>query len=202
MESQSPCPCKHCPRFRGPSSLGREDEKRSQSAAGFSASNLLPLGRVFSSSRPWGLCSLGRKSRGGRKRRAAAACAGLWAGWEPAGFVLGGGPDGSMAETPRASLCVTMPGRTQALPQEGRRPELRAPPPLQEGDPVKGEAQGCPGLRTELCPEPRGLSTALRPAPAQSKRLPVASGRGGGRVRGSEHRLGPQADPVSVLEGL
>ena len=158
--------------------------------------------RVFSSSRPWGLCSLGRKSRGGRKRRAAAACAGLWAGWEPAGFVLGGGPDGSMAETQRASLCVTMPGRTQALPQEGRRPELRAPPPLQEGDPVKGEAQGCPGLRTELCPEPRGLSTALRPAPAQSKRLPVASGRGGGRVRGSEHRLGLQADRVSVLEGL
>ena len=47
---------------------------------------------------------------------------------------------------------------------------------------MKGEAQGCPGLCTGLCLEPQGLSTVLRPAAAQSRRLPVASGQGGGRV--------------------
>ena len=166
--------------------------------------------RAFSSSRPWGLCLLGRKSQGGRKLSSSERNP-VGGGLQPRA------PGSGQAGSRRAlSWAVGLTGQwlrhqgrpwvspcqaeRKLYPPEGSRPELRAPPPLQEGDTVKGEAQGCPGLRTELCPEPRGL--ALRPAPAQSKRLPVASGRGGGRVRGSEHRLGPQTDPVSVPEGL
>lgn len=46
--------------------------------------------------------------------KAAAASAGLWAG-----FVLSGGPDRSMAETPRASFCVTMPAERKLYPRKG-----------------------------------------------------------------------------------
>ena len=85
--------------------------------------------------RAWGKEARVLRGEPGRWK-AAATSAGLWAGWEPVAFVLGSGPDG----TNRVLLCHRA-RQKQALPQEGRRPELRAPPSLQEGAPVTGEAQ-------------------------------------------------------------
>lgn len=130
--------------------------------------------------------------------KAAAASSGLWAGWELVGFVLSGltgqwlRHQGHPSVSPCQQNASFTPGREEARAQG---------PAVPSGG---GSCEG-PGMS-------RTLHRAVPRAPrsqhcAETRCGSEQEASGGFRVGrresgGREHRLGPQADSVSVPEGL